>query len=262
MEPHINEALTDAVRRWAKPTTPEDLQRRGIRRIRSISLTRVASLIEKAVNRTMLARTLGDVPDDAESFSFAARTEFLRMMGQSPSTRDDPLQGQAATALERLKQQVAERRRIVEEKRRSLEAGDGAVGAGDIELERKLRDLFLQWGGSATDPSPLEREVIRIAVDELRKERASSERARLDDHQRQIDTLERRIAKLNRLLGETEAELQRAVRKAVVEPGKSSMYDTVQGLDAMDEQFEKKTRLMTAIFEANLEMRAALEAAR
>lgn len=260
MEPHINEALTDAVRRWARPTTPEDLQRRGVTRIRSISMTRVASLIEKAVNRTMLARTLGDFPDDAESFSVAARSEFMRLMGDRPSADEDPVQRQAATALARLEEEVAERRQEVEEQRRTLERVGGRVGEGDEELEAKLRALFVQWGGSAVDPSPLEREVIRISVAQLREERARNEREKLLESQNQVELLERRVAKLNRLLEETEAELQRAVRAKVGDSGLASIYEDVQGLDEHDAQYEKKNVLMTAIFEANLQMRAALGA--
>ena len=262
MDPHLNEQLTDVVRRWAKPTTPEDLKRRGVKRVRSISLSRVASLIEKAVNRTMMARTLGDFPMDAEGFSVAARSEFMRLVSDNPSTREDPLESQAASALARLKREVAERRREVEQQRRTLETVGGAVGAGDEELERKLRDLFAHWGGSRADPSPLEREVIRLAVAELRNERGRNERARLEDAQKEIELLERRISKLNRLLEQTEAELQKAIRERKIDPGLASIYETVQGLDEMDEHYARKSELMHAIFAANLQMRATLDSVR
>jgi len=262
MDPKLNEQLTDVVRRWAKPTTPEDLKRRGVKRVRSISLSRVASLIEKAVNRTMMARTLGDFPLDAEGFSVAARSEFMRLVSDSPPTREDPLESQAASALARLKREVAQRRQEVEQQRRNLETVGGAVGAGDEELERKLRDLFAQWGGSRSDPSPLEREVIRLAVAELRQERGRNERARLEEAQKEIELLERRITKLNRLLEQTEAELQKAIRQRGIDPGLASIYETVQGLDEMDAHYARKSELMHAIFSANLEMRATLDSVR
>ena len=90
--------------------------------MRSVSLTRVASLIEKAVNRTMLSRTIGDYPDDADSFSEAARVEFLRLMGTTPSTMDaqDGVERTAASALDRLRIELAERRKQVEKERENL----------------------------------------------------------------------------------------------------------------------------------------------
>lgn len=258
MEPQINEALTDAVRRWARPTTPEDLRRRGVTRIRSVSMTRVAALIEKAVNRTMLARTLGDFPEDAEAFSVAARSEFMRLVADRSPEEQDPTQHEAASALARLKEQVAERRQEVEEQRRTLETVGGRVGAGDDELEGKLRDLFVHWGGSATNPSPLEQEVLRVAVSELRRERARGDREKLEESTRQVEVLERRITKMNRLLEETQAELERAVHASPEVEGVPSMFTDVQGLDGGDTQFEQKSQLMTEIFEANLQLRASM----
>ncbi len=264
MDPQLNEALTDAVRRWARPTTPEELKRRGVRSVRSVSMTRVASLIEKAVNRTMIARTIGDHPEDGDSFSVAARREFLRMVtGEDapPSTRaeaDDPVKLQAQSALAKLKAELAERRREVAQRRQALAEVDGAVGEGDERLAERLRALFAAWGGSPDDPSPLEREVIDLAIRELRRERAGTEHAQLEEQQREIDRLERRVTKLTRLLDETEAELRQAVRLASQDPGVASVFESVQGLDVEDAQLEKKAELMTAIFQANLRMRARL----
>lgn len=261
--PALNEALTDAVRRWARPTTPAELQRRGISRVRSISLSRVASLIEKAVNRTMLARTIGDFPEDADSFSEAARVEFLRLMGSTPSTKDpkDGVERTASSALERLRIELAERRKQVEKEREKLSIVAGAVGEGDKILEEKLRKLFISWGGSKNRTSPLEREVIALSVGELRRERAHMERLRIDGHQSEIELLERRINKLSQLLDKTESDLAQAVRLAQVDSGVASIYDSVQGLSGEDANNLMKTELLSAIFEANLELRAAVTAA-
>lgn len=261
MDPNFNAALTDAVRRWARPTTPDELKRRGVARVRSLSLNRIASLIEKAVNRTMISRTLGGFPDDGERFSTDAREEFLRLVrdSSSPSSSSSgELEGEAVSALERLKLELSERKREVEEERRSLTAVGGAVGEADELLERKLRELFAAWGGSPDDPSPLEREVIRLAVAELRSERGRAQLARLEEHQRQVDIMERRISKLTQLLGETEAELQRAMRQGGVDGGIASIFEDVQGIAAGDAQYEKKAALMSAIFEANLELQTSL----
>ncbi len=118
MDPHLNEELTDAVRRWARPTTADELKKRGVR-LRSLSLTRVASLIEKAVNRTMIARTLdeeGPGPEDATAFSAHARTEFLAMLrGDEDVERasERAVEAEARGALGKLKDELASRRRAV-----------------------------------------------------------------------------------------------------------------------------------------------------
>ena len=105
MDPTLNQALTDVVRRWARPTTPEELAQRGVARLRSVSLSRVANLIEKAVNRTLLARTIGDPGDSERGFSQAARAEFVRML--SAPEGPDPIEKEAVTALDRLKRAFA-----------------------------------------------------------------------------------------------------------------------------------------------------------
>lgn len=261
MEPQLNEALTDAVRRWARPTTPDELKRRGVNRIRSLSLSRVAGLIDKAVNRTMIARTLGDGTDDVTEFSDHARQEFLAMLrGDEDAVRrsEQEVEAQARGALGKLKDELAERRAAVDEERRALAQVGGEAKASDEELASKLRQLFAAWGGSPENPSPLEREVINLAVAEIRRERSAGSSARLEDQSKSIGLLERRIGKLNQLLGETEAKLKLERRRASEDPGVASEYDTVQGLDEGDNLFERKAELMASIFQANLAMRDEL----
>jgi hypothetical protein len=264
MDPHLNEALTDAVRRWARPTTPDELKRRGVSRVRSLSLSRVAALIEKAVNRTMIARTLGDYPEDTGEFSAHAGREFLAMLrGDDDQVREsrEQVERQARGTLDKLKDELAERRAAVAKQRLALARIDGAVGEGDDALAHKLRKLFAAWGGSAENPSPLEREVIELAVSELRRERAAGSASRLDEQAKSMQLLERRIAKLGQLLGETEEKLVLARRQASADQGVASIYDEVQGLDEEDASFTKKAELMASIFAANLTMRDELESA-
>ena len=63
---------------------------------------------------------------------------------------------------------------------------------------------------------------------------------------------------MNRLLEEAQAELERAVQATPDVEGVPSMFTDVQGLDGGDTQFEQKSQLMTEIFEANLQLRAAM----
>ena len=167
MEPRANEALTDAVRRLARPTTPDELKRRGVSSVRSLSLSRVAALIDKAVNRTMIARTLGEADDDVQEFSVHARQEFLAMLrgdeeGELASERQ--VEAQARGALDKLETELAERRAAVEAERSALSQVGGEVGAADDDLTRKLRNR----GGSARQPR-----AARARGDRPRRRRAA-----------------------------------------------------------------------------------------
>ncbi len=263
MEPSLNDPVTETLRRWSRQTTPDELKERGVSNLRSVSLSRVSMLIEKAVNRALLARTLhndGDEDEESaqfESVSVTARKEFMAMATSDVPVEDEvsDVQEHAVSALDQLKAELAGRRREVAEQERALRSIGGLAKDADEELATKLRALFVSWGGKADAPSALEREVIELAVQELRRERGNSERERLRHHQDEISVLERRIGKLTNLLSETEGNLVRAQRVGASVNGIASEYDCVQGLSEDDEFHEKKSELMTAIFEANMEMR-------
>lgn len=71
--------------------------------------------------------------------------------------------------------------------------------------------------------------------------------------QRRVDRLERRLEKMGRLL---EGAEQRSDEPAQwVDGGVASRFQSVQGLDQRDDQFEAKAGLMSALFQANKEMR-------
>jgi hypothetical protein len=145
----------------------------------------------------------------------------------------------------------------VAEQERALRSVGGLAKDADEQLAGKLRALFVSWGGQADAPTALEREVIQLTIQELRRERGNSERERLRHHQDEIRVLERRIGKLARLLADTEGSLARAQRVGTAVSGISSEFDSVQGLSADDEFHEKKSELMAAIFEANMQMKEA-----
>ena len=65
--------------------------------------------------------------------------------------------------------------------------------------------------------------------------------------QRRVDLLERRLEKMGRLLDGAEHQ-KRPVRS---ESGVASRFQSVQGLDQTDDQFEAKAGLMSALFTAN-----------
>lgn len=257
------DAFARTLRRWARPTSVDDLAARGVKTVRSISMSRMGALIEKAVNRALIERTLEGAPAagsaDALSLSTSARDQFMRLAKDAsrvdrlqPDGDEAELRGRATSTLDRLKQELAARRRSLADHERKLEGGE-LDAAEDERLTEKIRELFALHGDAGT--SQLRRDTVALVRGELREARQRTRRARLEEHQREVHNLERRIAKLSVLLGETEDALRKARLGKAVDDGVSSIYDAVQGLSSQDGQFEQKTELMRSIFEANLALR-------
>ena len=77
-------------------------------------------------------------------------------------------------------------------------------------------------------------------------------------HRREIELLERRIAKLTLRLTHTEDELARLAALQAMDPGIASVYRGVQGLSPLDAARSAKRALMQEIFQANLELKTAM----
>ena len=245
----LDSTLTATIRRWAKPTTPKELEARGVKRVRSVSMSRIASLIEKAINRELIARTLEGDTDDALSLSANARAGFLELARQEMSGRvDAEAESSAFADLDRLRAELEARRAELEEKERRLDGRD--PGVEDDSFERRLRAVFASRAVNR-DPE-LEREVVRVALEELGEMRSRARDERRAESRRETNQLERRIAKLAGLLEQTEGELRRTRARKEVDPGLASVFTEVQGLDLGDERFAQKQDLMKCIFEANL----------
>jgi diguanylate cyclase (GGDEF)-like protein len=141
-----------------------------------------------------------------------------------------------------------------ERQRLSLEALElGALP--ETELGKKLRELFEHLGPQTADTVLLQRSVIELVLQNIELVRAEVSATELAERNRQIDTLERRVRKLASMLEMTEAELARVAALKDVDPGISSIYRSVQGLNGAEKDFELRKALMQEIFKANLELK-------
>ena len=61
----LNRSIVEAVREVGQPSTPHELEERGVRRVRFVSTEQVSRLIESAVERTLRERAEGTI-DPAE----------------------------------------------------------------------------------------------------------------------------------------------------------------------------------------------------
>lgn len=260
------DALARTIRRWAKTTSVDELAARGVKTVRSVSMARMGALLEKAVNRALIERTLDSDPGDALSLSSSARETFLELtrsevageaaLDEAPGAEplEGTLQSRATSTLDRLKRELEDRRKAFADHEKQL--SDGEIDtAEDNKLRTRLSDLFATYARPGDDRT-LERETSQLVLTELRKSRRRARQARLEEHHREISTLERRITKLAALLGETEDALRQVKLGRSLDPGVSSIYDTVQGLTEVDGMYEKKSGLMKSIFDANLALRS------
>ena len=122
-------------------------------------------------------------------------------------------------------------------------------------LEAKIQQLLGLGPDDAEILAKIQQTVIAEAIREMRGQVEQEITGSAEEHRREVDLLERRIAKLTNTLGLTEEELQRVLRTKSVDPGVASRFQSVQGLSGSEVQAELKRELMAKIFEANLELR-------
>jgi len=260
LDPSLNEELTAAVRRWARPTTPSELEARGVARVHAISLSRVGALLEKAVNRTLIRRTVDGLPDDALSLSSSAREEFLRLARGVEGPESKRMAERASSTLDRLRTELTKRRAALASE--ALTPHTLHDRSQSVEVDERIRALFVRYSSDCEVPIALERQVLSVVREAFDGLQQRERDVRHRENRRELDQLERRISKLQALLAETETELKRTRDGASADAGVASIYDRVQGLADEDVALERKGALMSAIFAANLELRHARATAR
>ena len=132
---------------------------------------------------------------------------------------------------------------------------EGLTAIAGRLLGDKIRELFGLTDGDRELLLQIEQQVMAEALREMKNELIAQVSSSEGEYQRQIELLERRVSKLTKSLGLTEAELQRVLRAKSIDPGVASIYKSVQGLSGDDVQGELKKALMEKIFEANVELR-------
>lgn len=260
----LNEALVSALREMGEPATPEELRAKGVTRVRRVSREMVSKLIEKAVNRTLMERTIG-VPDrELRALVQRAHDEFNRIVGHQDEIDRTRLQiGEQRSALKeelgRIREELAERRQFVEQQksreRTLIEQEENEM------LAAAIRESFSRLDTLPAEVRRLEREVIVEALGALEVARTSALDFGRSESGVRIQELERRIAKLVQSLEATEQALKRVAKRQQGDAGLESIYRTVQGLDGGDPDAEAKKELMRAIFEKNLELHLRQKAA-
>ncbi len=127
-------------------------------------------------------------------------------------------------------------------------------GPRDDEYRKRLEELVVAEGSLEAAMARLAEEVFQQSLRD--QEHQSEERE--GEYKREIDILERRLAKLSRSLGTTEDALRQMALLKAIDPGMSSVYREVQGLNLEDPRSDVKRALMANIFQANFDLRKKL----
>lgn len=246
----LNRALADAVREIGRLDTPQDMEQRGVRRVRRISMQDISRMIEKAVNRTIMERTLG--VDAAEMQLLFDRAQ-VGLVGIMKGVEEvEATRGAVAESQRELLAEIDEMRRDqkVANADHPLELDDPIA----VQMRDAIRDCFLRTGVNTPEGRAAERDLFARAFALLEALRRRAAEAAAASRDVEIDRLDRRIHKLVDSLETTEAALKRVAAMKNVDLGIASLYRVVQGLATDESNVELKKEMMSLIFKANLDL--------
>jgi len=258
----FKETLKDAVRQLSFRTSLDSLKKRGVQHVSVLGIDRITALIEAAVHRSLKSRLVGV---EREAVADATKAEFLRLLrsNEDLQRQKSEIEQQRERAEEEIDQLRRELTRQQQELRLKLDEEALALTSRyegeDAAIARKITDVVrsLARSQNSAQQAPaggIEQRLLELVMDVVSGERRAAEAARAALRDREVDTLQRRIKKLNENLSATEHRLQHVAALATVDGGISSVYREVQGLDMSDLQAARKKELMADIFRANLQL--------
>ena len=241
----VNPELGSALQEVARPTSPEQLTARGVESVRSISTGDLSTLLERAVNRTVMDRTTGVSPSELDTQMERTRNELTRLL-------------RARRELDETRQRMLDMRDDLEHELSALSTQgaarlERAVARTREEQERELSteiDELLHRTGSSRGPAPRRiQEAIRRSFEQLERSTKVAVVAELaHEHER----VEDRLSRLSEELLLTEQALSRA--SADVERGLASAWRGRSGLDPDDPHHDTKLVMLTQLYGYNCEL--------
>ncbi len=252
----LRKNLRDALRKMSYSTSVDQLRRRGVRQVNVLGLDRVVSLVEQAVYHSLRHRLVGL---DRKQVADATKAEFIRLLQTNQKLNKDRQKLQEVKR--RSEEEVHHLRRELAQQRKTLRTKlDEAASRRDEQREdddnviiERLETLF---GAVAShrnvDLNKLQARVTDTVLEMVATERHAAISAREELHSREVDVLQRRIAKVNQALGDTERQLSESMGARPGEDGLASKYREVQGLSPDEANYQRKKELVYELFRANL----------
>lgn len=255
MKRDVNPTFSSALAGAGRRTTPEELAKNGVRKLRTYKLSEISLLIEKALNKTLVQRTLSPMgAEEMAEISAAAETELKSQLESLEELRAS--RGALARHRDSVSRELEDLRDLVTERRAKKAAPDGLRHLL-LEIRGAIRPLTDQ----AAVPDWITKDVVadlHALIESRSTETLTEERAGFDA---EIAKLERRIAKLVGSIESMERALEKLARTKDLESGIASIYRTVQGLSNDEQDVDQKRLMMAAMFAANLELRDKLNLA-
>ena len=252
----LSEQLKSAVRDRAYRTSIDQLKKRGVTQVNMVSMDRIVALIDEAVHRAVRHHLIGS---EREQVIDATKEEFLRLMRNNEALENEAnelrkLQGRAQDELDMLRRELNQAQQTLEAKLAAAAMpAQARIEGENAELAKRFLDTFAAMQGAAGgNLEQLRDGALSLLLEFVDKERKQTIAATEGARNREIDLLQRRVGKLSVSLEQSEKRMAELAALKNVDPGISSIYREVQGLDAQDTLFKKKSALMVDIFKANL----------
>jgi chromosome segregation ATPase len=252
----------------ATPTSLKRLQREGVNSVTVIDMDQIEDLIHRCVDRALRGANVD--PARVQSLGQDAREEFLRLVTERDTLRaaHDSLAREKEGLeenLAKLKSAISQTGSVLDSERARDQAARADESRRHEVVQEELKAALGTWienlpesrreavGGLVEDlvarVSTLTENRIARETGRIREEEAVARRER-------IETLERRIDKLNSALSDAEGMVDRLRSNGLAEDdGVASIYRQVQGLSDNEPGFKRKKGLLEEIFKLNLELK-------
>lgn len=252
----LTKNLQEAVRKLAFKTSVDQLKKRGVKSVNVLGLDRIVALIEEATMRSLRHRLLAG---DRAAVANATKEEFLKLLKSNQELK------QSRTDLEEEKQVAVEDAVTLRHEMAGLtkQLGDRLRQAGELARSRhqgedteilELIDVIYKASLASGDIDKFKDRMAELLFASLARERQMAVAATEAAKDKEVELLQRRIAKLADKLQVTEGQLSHLSALGRVDAGIASVYREVQGLDPGAIFYEKKKELMADIFKANLQL--------
>ncbi len=237
------EPLRAVVARSGSLHTVDDLKSKGLARVRVLSQSQLQDSIDLAIHRTLSERLAGiELAESAlRGIEERVRAQFATLLERGLVTDARPTEEAPRSAPVPVPSALKDEARRLEE---LVTGGAGAPLTADPRALPEELDILEKRMASS---------LSRLLGQDLRKELAGVE----DSARRQVELLEQRIAKLARALESTDrvlGHLQRA-REGTRPVAAAPLAGDSLGLDPESPLYERKSQLLEALFQANLELR-------
>ena len=263
----LTSSLARLFRDRAKPTSLRKLKREGYSTVPVLDISQLEELVGLALERVIMETS--DDPVQGRKLAKNAQVEFLKLLGNPASLvrAGDQLTQEKAFLEENLQAVRASLTQAREDLQHQAEQQDSEL-LQELEdrLQASLTAIFGQTSGQHLENSAGETDLatlqnpVKETVMDLMKSLLARSRQDSEGSGAKVELLERRVRKLNASLDEARSMLDRLRNKRIAEEeGVASVYSEVQGLRGDEQHLEQRRKLLSEVFQLNLDIRKEIQ---